>query len=171
MTITLIPFNKKVMEEKKVVDGGAPATGAENVLSAEETRLAELNAKLLKTETERDNYKKGMLIAKGKIEDDEEPPAVDVSELVKKEVQAALNDSDYLATVKERDELIEKTMRENRELRLAFKGKAGAPSASGSNQDSQKVADHVLSEEQERDLKSRGWDDKKIAHFKSLAGR
>lgn len=170
------------MSEKDIaVNGGNAAStdgvkdingsqGAPTGEKSAEQLLIEANARIAKIAEERDNYKKGMLKAKGKIpdeEDEEEGP--DVREIARQEALAVLADTDYVKATTERDTIISKIAKENAELRLALQNKPGTGIGSGSNQDTQKVKDNVLSEDQERDLRARGWDDKKIEHFKSLA--
>lgn len=171
------------MSEKDIaVNGGTAASteGVEGVNGSQgaptgeksaEQLLSEANARIAKLAEERDNYKKGMLKAKGKISDDEDEETPDIREIVRQEALAVLADTDYVKATSERDAIISKIAKENAELRLAIQNKPGTGTGSGSNQDTQKVKDNVLSEDQERELRSRGFDDKKIEYFKSLAAR
>lgn len=170
-------------EKDNAVNGGTAAStdgvkdtngsqGAPTGEKSAEQLLSEANARIAQLATERDNYKKGMLKAKGKISDDEDDEdAPDMREIARQEALAVLADTDYVKATTERDTIITKIAKENAELRLAIQNKPGTGTGGGSNQDTQKVKDNVLSEDQERDLRARGWDDKKIEHFKSLASK
>ncbi len=170
------------MDEKSKAVAGAvetPAQGVNNngAQSAPtgqkdpEQLLEEANARIAKLAEERDNYKRGMLKAKGKLDNDDDEDEPDMREIARQEARAMLMDTDWAKASQERDELITRMAKENKELRLAFSNKPGTGTGHGGNQDAQRPTDNILSEEQERDLRSRGWDDKKIEHFKNLAKR
>jgi hypothetical protein len=183
----LIPFNKKSMSEKdNAVTGGtaAPTGGVKDEKGSQgaptgekdaEQLLAEANARIAKLAGERDNYKRGMLKAKGKIvdsdDDEDEDEKLDMREIARQAALEALAETDFVKATSERDQLIAQMAKENKELRLAMSNKPGTGTMSGSNQETQKVKDHILSEEQERELRSRGFDDAKIEYFKKLASR
>jgi hypothetical protein len=175
-------LTKYPMDEKSKAPVGGVETPAKEVIQSNgaqsastgqkdpEQLLAEANARISKITEERDNYKRGMLKAKGKL-DDEDEDTVDPREVARQAALEVLAESDLAHALSERDTLIAQTLKENKELRLAVTNRPGTGTGQGGNQDAQKPKDNVLSEEQERDLRSRGWDDKKIEHFKSLAGK
>lgn len=131
-----------------------------------EKLLAEKNVALAKAKEERENYRRGMLKAKGKLPDSnksgDETPGL--SELVAEEVKAQLLNTTEARLTAERDELNEKILKENRELRIAVANKGGvsnSPVGTGVEA-TQTPKDQFFSDAQITDLKKRGWDDKKI---------
>lgn len=103
-----------------------------------------------KAEKDRDNYKEGMLKAKGKNQAGE------------KEGEDAAAVSPEVASA------LEKILLRSKELETAAAARAQiASGAQGASTDtSMKVGDNMLSDGQMQDLKARGWDDNKIARFK-----
>lgn len=123
---------------------------------------------LSRTETDRDNYRDGLLAAKGKKsvaredETDDEKIARIVSEQIAQTEQTKTN-----AQVIEQTKQV---IRRNKELELALqnKGTAGTGSSQGTTTDTTaKPGDNMLSDTQVNSLKARGWDDAKIARFKA----
>lgn len=157
---------------KKPVDDSGDAGAA--VEKDAEALLAEANERITKLADERDNYKRGLLKAKGKLDEEDLDPSreADIEKMVDAKVKAALLETQYTAAQKERDELLSKIVKENKELRLAIKNKPGGGTSSGGGSSGPKVSDNILSEEQERELRTvRGWDDKKVdAYKKNLRG-
>lgn len=115
--------------------------------------LADALAQALERETkvieERDNYKAGMLKAKGKTSAGE---------------SAGDETKDSSATAS----AIEKLLLRNKELELAAANRSQTSTGGqgGSTETPFKVGDNMLSDAQLQDLKGRGWDDVKIARFK-----
>jgi hypothetical protein len=179
----LISFNKKSMSDKDnagtqtvetkgnevINNGGQSASSGQK---DPEQLLQEANARIAKLAEERDNYKRGMLMAKGKLDkDDDDNQQPDIREIAREEARAMLAETDFGKAVQERDELITRIAKENKELKLAIGNRPGTGTSQGGNQESEKPKDNTLSEAQERDLRARGWDDKKIEHFKKLSSR
>jgi len=108
-----------------------------------------------KLKIERDNYKKGMLKAKGKDADAHEDDAAASAD--------TKGDSAELIGV------VKQLLKRNQELETAVITKAQvSTSGQGAGSDSKvEVGDNMLSAEQLKDLKGRGWDDAKIARFKA----
>ena len=131
-------LTKKSMEEGvKTVDSSGTAVATKDSQGAPagektaETLLSEANARIAKVEEERDNYRKGMLKAKGKLDDNEE---VDPAEIARQAALEAIANSDLGKALKERDEFIVKTMKENSELRLSVKNRPSGSTASRSEE-------------------------------------
>lgn len=142
-----------------VNSASAPSTTEEDFLTVLEAKDAELK----KVSDERDNYRKGMLKAKGKLPNDEDEK-VDMIRQIAREEALAIQEARLSA---EKDDLIKKALRENKELKLALKNKGQVNNASiGASSGGLEPGDNILSDGQVKDLKARGWDDKKIASFK-----
>lgn len=169
------------MSEKDIaVNSGtaAPTTGVETNASqgaptgekTAEELLKEANAKIEKISQERDNYKRGMLQAKGKqVDNDNDSEDLSPAEIARQTTLQVIAESDLASAVKERDSIIAKVLADNEELRLAHKNRPGTGTGTGSNQSVETPKDNVLSADQERELRARGWDDARIEHFKNLA--
>ena len=165
--------NKPV--ETKVADAG---TATETVVTPtttevdSETLLAQKDAEIAKITEERENYRKGMLKAKGKLPeeselDDSAPEGMEA--LIDRKVQEKFLSTKEAQLQAEKDALIKATMKRNKELELALKnrGQITSTSGQGSNQDRPEgKVDNILSNDQINSLKAKGWDDKKIESFK-----
>ncbi len=120
-----------------------------------------------KAETDRDNYRNGMLAAKGKKQTGtgEETDEDRIARLVLEKLaenERTNSDSDV-------KKLVPQLIRRNKELELAMQTKqaAGTTAAGGGSTDTTpKPTDNMLSDTQLTALKARGWDDKKISRFK-----
>lgn len=140
-----------------------------------ETILAEKDAELAKIKQEKENYKKGLLMAKGKIPEDYQADS-DGTETqeqmfrrIAREELLATKEAQLLA---DKDSAYKAVIKRNKELELALKnrGQISSSSAQGSNQDKPEgKVDNYLSNEQLAYFKAKGWDDKKIEAFKENA--
>lgn len=136
-----------------------------------EAENAKLDDELKKTREERDNYRRGLLKAKGKLPDEE----TDTPPENWREEARQIAREEYLATKeadiqKQKDALTAKQAKELKELRLALKNRTQITTASaqGSNEDKPEVkVESVLSKDQISSLKSRGWSDAKIESYKA----
>jgi hypothetical protein len=144
---------------------------AEEEANATEKRIKELEDERNKAIEEAANYKLGMLKAKSKkdSEDDEDETEEErVARLVAKE----LSDRKVEAIDKEKAELLEKTLRENTELKLAQLNKTKEPSAiQGGHSEGIDVRSTVVTPEQEKALRARGWTDKDLERYKKNLSR
>jgi len=171
------PKDQKAAAGTVETTGQGVSTPAQEAPTAQkdlEAQLAEANARLAKLAEERDNYKKGMLKAKGKLEDDDnDEDAPSIREIARAEALAALAETDLVRATQERDTIIASALKENKELRLALQNRPGGATATGGNSAVEIPKDNVLSEQQVQALRTeRGWDDAKIeAYKKLLAGR
>jgi hypothetical protein len=136
-------------------------------LEAELTKLREENVRL---STDRENYRKGMLKAKGKLqeEEDEVLPQPQLAETIEKIVSEKLLATQESQNLIKQEELVKKALKENRELKLALANRSNLDnSGSGSGGgDIPAVKENFLAPAQIQALKARGWDDKKIELFK-----
>ena len=134
-----------------------------------EAELKKKDDELVKVREEKENYRKGMLKAKGKLpeDDDLEEESLDdkVSRMVKEQILSTRE-----ATVQaEKDALVSSLAKKNKELTVALKNRAQITdtSAAGSNQDKQEVnANSFFSKEQLASFKTMGWSDEKIEKAK-----
>lgn len=128
-----------------------------------------LTGKLTKIEQDKENYKKGLLKAKGKLPEDDEEVSVDPNDLdtkVNRAVQEALMNTEYEKTRKEQEELVKKALKENRELKVALGNRSDLKNVSlGAGSPASAVdktpAEKYWSKEQYSYLKSRGLDPEK----------
>ncbi len=124
-------------------------------LEAENKRIA----------SERDNYKRGLLKAKGKI--DEDIDSEDLEEKVARIADERLANSRLAEIAREQDDIIRKALKENNELKLALKNKSGTPPASvGIHSEGPSVQDGLVTSEQLAAFKAQGKDDKWIEAYK-----
>ncbi len=125
-------------------------------------QLAAKDAELAKLAAERDNYKTGMLKAKGKLPEDEIDND-DVDTKIQKAVQEALYSESEKKLQAEKDAILQKALTENKELKVALQNKQGISTApDGPAADDQITGDSFFSPAQVRELKAKGWSDEKI---------
>lgn len=157
----MIEEEKQALEEKQG-EGGAPEP------TELEKKLAVQDELLVKLAAERDNYKKGMLKAKGKLKDDITDEEETVEDKVDRLVKEALLDTQFTDAQRQKDQLIKDALARNKELETALKNRSQiSPAEAGSGSDSKFVVkDNVLSEEKLKQLKAMKWDDKKIELYK-----
>jgi len=120
-----------------------------------------------KAEKDRDNYRDGMLAAKGKKQTAAEDETEE--ERIARIVAESLSAHERTKANAEVKELLPQIIRRNKELETAMQAKqaAGTTAAGGGTTDTTpKPSDNMLSEAQLQSLKARGWDDKKIDRFK-----
>lgn len=163
-------------EEKKAVEEAEKAAAQQKAVEEEaknaatlqlEAQLAEKDAEIVKLSEERNNYKKGMLKAKGKIDDiDDTEESID--EKIDRKVQERLLDSQFIKAQKDKEDIIKQVLARNKELETAIKNRSQISSAGmGSSSDEKLIAkDNILTDEHLKALKGKGWDDKKIALYK-----
>lgn len=127
--------------------------------------LQEKEQELEKIARERENYKQGLLRAKGKLSEDEmfaEEAAEE--DRVRSLVREELLKTESARLSQEREELLKKVIRENKELKLANKTKfqkSGAPVSAGSNLERPESTTEFWTEEQLAQMKARGVDPNK----------
>lgn len=137
-------------EEVKKDDVAASTTNAETDLDLAEELVKALE-RAAKAETDRDNYKEGMLKAKGKLKTDE--TATDET-----------GSTDSAAATSG----LQPLLRRIKELETAAANRTQISTAGqgAGSETTMKVGDNMLSSDQIKALQAKGWDDKKIARFK-----
>jgi hypothetical protein len=113
---------------------------------------------------ERDNYRKGMLKAKGKknpYDDDDEP---DMDEIIDRKVEEKILAKEEDKVRAERDQMVQKLAIENAELRKAVTNRAQVKGSAGegANSEELEVKKEFFSKEQLEDLKAKGLDPEKV---------
>lgn len=135
-----------------------------------EAELKKKDDEIIRIREVSENYRKGMLKAKGKLpEEDDNSSEEDLDSKIDRKVQEKLLASRESQLQGEKDKLIVDMAKKNKELILALKNRDQITDNSGSasNQDKPEVkVDKVLSSDQINALKAKGWDDKKIEEFK-----
>ena len=135
-----------------------------------EALLAEKDKELSQVRTEKDNYRKGMLKAKGKLpEEDDNSSEEDLDAKIDRKVQERLLQTREAQVQSEKDALVLSLAKKNKEITLALKNlrQINTSSGQGSNQERPEgKVDNVLSNDQLASLKAKGWDDKKIEELK-----
>ncbi len=167
---------EEIAVEKKVETAATQQktgdTSTQNPLEVDyEAELTKANDKISKISEERDNYRRGMLKAKGKLpeEDDNSSNGEDIDAKIDRVVKERLLAESEARAQAEKDALVLSLAKRNKELTLALKNKGQASSSSGigSNQEQPEgKTDNLISNDQVNALKARGWDDKKIEEFK-----
>lgn len=166
---------KKYMNEQEngvEIEEVAESAPAQTTGVDYEALLAEKDAEIAKVRTEKENYRKGLLKAKGKMpedrqEDDGEPE--DQEAMTRRIVGEALLSTKEAQLQAERDAALTAVLRRNKELETALKnrGQINSASAEGSNQEKPEgKKDSYFSNDQIAALKAKGYDDKKIETLK-----
>ena len=133
-----------------------------------EAQLAAKDTEIAQIRTERENYRKGMLKAKGKLPDEDDTLSNEDEDLdakIDRKVQERLLSTREAQIQSEKDALVSSLAKKNKELTLALKnrGQISTTSGQGSNEDRQEVkTDKYFSKEQIASLKAKGWSDEKI---------
>ncbi len=130
-----------------------------------ETKIAALEAEKAKLIEEGSNYRLAYLKEKRKNEgpDIEETEEEKTRRIIREELAAGrMTEID-----KEKEALIQKTIRENKELKLALSNKGGThESTTSHSEQDKKVMDTLVTPEQLVAFKARGWTDKDIERYK-----
>ncbi len=124
----------------------------------------DFEAKYAQLETEKENYRKAYL----KEAQKKDAPADEEEEIrIRRIAQEELANSKLADIAREQDELIRKTLKENKELKLASLNKTSTPPAAlGSHSESTPVRDTAITPEQMDYFKAKGWSEKEIAAYK-----
>lgn len=161
-------------EEKKAAEANALATAQEEEKrkQAEANALTESEARITALEAEKNailereaNYKLAYLKEKKKNDDfgSEESEDERVRRIVREEAAVSrLSQIDG-----EKEALFQKTLRENKELRLANQNKpSNTSTGAGASTEQPLVVSTVITNEQLAAFKARGWTDKDIERYK-----
>ncbi len=154
------------MDKEKTVD--SPPAVVEPVVTPvnddAETRIAALEAEKAKLIEEGSNWKIAAL--KYKKESKEEDEDLDEDDKMVKIAQRAVADSRLAEIAREQDSIIQKALKENRELKLARSKTNEPPAAIGSHNESVAVKDTLVTQDQLTAFKTKGWTDKDIERYK-----
>lgn len=168
MSTEIKPVETKVEDAGTTTQAVVPTTTEVD----SETLLAQKDAEIAKIATERDNYRKGLLKAKGKLPDEEEldtstPEGLEA--LVDRKVAEKLLNTKEAQLQAEKDAIIKQTLKRNKELELALKNRTDVTSTSGQGSNQEKPEgkkDNFFSNEQISALKVKGYSDAKIEALK-----
>ncbi len=151
------------MEENKATEAIVPSIATEEkvVVSPEDAE-----ARFQKLEEEKENYRKAYL----KESEKNRKPAEELDEDGKMEEVArrVLAESRLAEIAREQDSIIQKALKENKELKLAQLNKTTTtpPAAQGTHSEGQPVTDTSVTPEQLAAFKAKGWNDKDIERYK-----
>lgn len=121
-------------------------------------------AKYAQLETEKENYRKAYL---KEVQKKDAPVDEEEEGRIRRIAQEELANSKVIEIAREQDELIRRTLKENKELKLASLNKTSTPPAAiGSHSESIPVRDTTITSEQMDYFKAKGWSDKEIAAYK-----
>lgn len=147
----------------------APKVEESNTTTQEdaEARIAELEAAKNKAIEEAANYKVAFLKEKNKskrenLESEDESEEDRVRRIMREEIA----NSTISKIDAEKEELLKKLAKENKELKLARKNTTDTPSSIGTHSESIAVTSTAITPEQTAAFKARGWTDKDIARYK-----
>ncbi len=152
----------------KTTEQPAPVAQANDSVDYE-AMLAAKDLELAKVQIEKESYRKGMLKAKGKPVGDE--PEEDLDErfrIIAREEALRAQESQIVA---QKEELLRKALKENRELKLAQLNKGTPSAAIGSHSEGMPVRDTLITPEQMTYFKNKGWSDKDIERYKKNSSR
>lgn len=137
-----------------------------------ESRLAELEADKAKAIEEATNWKIAALKAKAKNKENKDSEDESEDEKIERIVNEKIMATKIANIDSEKENLLKKALKENKELKLAQLNKTTTPPASmGSHNESTPVRDTVITPEQMAALKSRGFSDKDIERYKKNLNR
>lgn len=159
------------MAEENIAVNIAPPAAEEKVETTSttevdaEARIAELELERDKAIIEAANYKLGMLKAKGKATESFDGETEE--ERIARIVSEKLSETKIAQIDVEKESLLKKIAKENKELKLALLNKNKEPSAMlGTHNESQAVRDTAITPEQMAAFKRMGWSEKEIERYK-----
>lgn len=121
----------------------------------------EITANLHQVAAERENYKQGLLKAKGKVSTDEE----DLDEKIARTVEEKLASSKEAQLLKEKEETIQQLSEKNKELKVALQSRfqvSTLTSGGSQERDLEKIESPKFSEQQLAYFKKKGLDPNKV---------
>lgn len=156
------------MDETKATEANAETIAPQEPTLApgedHELEIAALEAEKTKLIEERDNYKNAYLKEANKHK---EPENESDDERIRRIARETVAENRIAEIDKQKEELLAKTLKENKELKLAQLNKPTATSAAmGGHTEGPAVTDTLVTPEQLAYFKSRGWSDKDIERFK-----
>lgn len=164
-------------EERKATEANALAIAQEearkkaeadalaNAPTPEQAKIVALEAEKAAILEREANYKLAYLKEKKKNEGAGDPEETD-EERVRRIVREEQSRERLTQIDSEKEALFQKTLKENRELRLANQNKPGGSTAAGASTEQPVVASTLVTPEQITAFKARGWTDKDIERYK-----
>jgi len=129
-----------------------------------ETKIASLEAEKATILEREANYRLAYLKEKKKNEQ------LDLDETEEERIRRIARDElaqeRLVAIDSEKEELLKKTLKENKELKLAISNKTGVSASTGSHTESVPVVGTQITPEQLTAFKAKGWSDKDIERYK-----
>lgn len=161
-----------IMEKDTKAIDDQPVAAEPVVIPATSTE-GDAEAMIAQLQAERDqalklagNYKNGMLKAKGKLPSDDDLDGETDEERTRRIIREEMAESRISEIDTQTDALLKKLAKENKELKLAQMNKPPIPSSDTSHSESQKVQDTLVTEEQLKAFKAKGWSDQDIERYK-----
>lgn len=151
------------MEEEIIpaTEADAPTIAPED---DSEARIAQLEAEKAKLTEEAANYKVAYLKGQSRAEDTANE---DDDERMRRIAQETVANSRIAEIAREQDAIIQKALKENKELKLAQLNKSKEPPAAmGTHSEGTAVRDTLVTSEQLDAFKARGWSEKDIERYK-----
>lgn len=132
-----------------------------------EARIASLEAEKNRLTEEAANWKVAALKYKGKTKPEADEEDND-DDRIRQITRQTLAESRIVQIAQEQNEIINKVLRENKELKLAHLNKTAStpPVAVGTHSESQPIRDTLVTPEQLADFKNRNWSDKDVERYK-----
>lgn len=165
--------NNTAVEVKKETAAPSEETVTRETVEVDyEAELKKKDDEIIKIREEKENYRRGLLKAKGKIpdEDDNSSNDEDIDARIDRKVEEKLLATKEAQALADKDALVASLAKKNKELSLALKnrGQISSNSGNGSNEEQPEPRkDNLLSNDQISALKAKGWTDKKIEDFKN----
>ena len=139
-----------------------PVAPLEEELAALQSQYDNLEAEKARISAERENYRRGMLKAKGKLESDEYADLPE-DDKIRALVREELLNTQELKVAKQNEELVKSLLKKNQEMATALKNRTNMTSSGGSSaQESPDSKDHFWSAAQLADLKAKNLDPEKV---------
>ena len=125
-------------------------------------------ARLKQLEEEKENYRKAYLKESEKNRKPKENLDEDDEEKMRRIAAETLANSRIAEIAREQDGIIQKALKENKELKLALTNKTtSAPAAAlGTHSETIAVQDTLITPDQMASFKAKGWSDKDIERYK-----
>lgn len=155
------------MEENKATE--TPTIAPATVVPTTTTETEDMEARFKKLEEEKENYRQAYLKTDEKLKNKSQVHLdEDEDEKINRKVQEAIANSRLVDIAREQDEIVQRTLKRNKELELALLNKTTtAPSAAlGTHSESSTVRDTLVTPEQEAFFKAKGWGPEDVEKYK-----
>lgn len=158
-------------DDKPATEANAPTIATGETTSAPVVQ-DDAEARYQKLEEEKENYRKAYLKVSDERKATRDSSGSDEDSRMREIAQETLANSRLAEIAREQDAIIQKTLKENRELKLARLNKTEPPTAVGTHTESTPVRDTLVTPDQMAYFKSKNWTDKDIERYKkNLAKR